>query len=299
MTWVGENRSKSQSYNLRLLGTCLTGTLQAQESYKDIGSIVVGSSETFEISLMNSNDCALDYELYVKQTVDENSANKYREDPCILELSEIKGSIEARSKKAISCRVRPARVISYQFTIEYKIIYPNEIEPSDSILTQRSEPESTDGAKTTQGDILCYLIANGVYPKLSVTDIKAIGSASNLSKDYLWRLFSIDTLNSSMNCEPNAEELIYSIATRQDANRRIINKPKVMLDFNFNAAPVHSPDTEIALFIENTGVVPTEWSILFPKDLQIELEYWSQSGNYDEEELEEVSFTNLKISFLQ
>lgn len=50
-----------------------------------------------------------------------------------------------------------------------------------------------------------------------------------------------------------------------------------------------SPDTEIALFLENNGVVTTEWSIQFPRDLQIELEYWADSGEYDEDDLEQVN----------
>ena len=115
------------------------------------------------------------------------------------------------------------------------------------------------------------MTANGVFPKIRVTDIKAIGSASNLSKDYLWRLFAVDSLNSTLSCEPNAEELIYSIATRQEANRRIPNKPKVMLDFNFNAAPTGSPDTEIALFLENNGVVTTECPFNFQEIYKLNL----------------------------
>ena len=272
LAWIGDNRNKSTVYNLRLLGSCSNGAIQAADIYKDFGSIVVGSSLSSEVVLVNNNDCALDYELFVKQSVNENSAN-FKHDKCILELEETSGSIEARSRKVIRCRVRPIRVIQYQFTVEYKIIYPNSEED-----TSRSKNE-----------LLCNIIANGVYPKLSVVDVKAVGSASNLSKDYLWRLFSLDTLNSSMNCEPDAGELMYSIATRQDVNRRIVNQPKVMLDFNFNAAPLGSADTEIALFLENTGVVPSEWSMLFPKDLQIELEYWSQNGSFTDEELQEVS----------
>jgi hypothetical protein len=278
ITWIADNRNKSEVYNLRLLGSCTTGGLQALEIYKDFGSVVVGGSATSEIVLINNNDCALDYDFIVKQTVDDNSANKYQNDPCILELEETSGNIEARSKKIIPCRIRPARVISYQFLIEYKIIYPNDEDKIDSPY-----------------EVLCQMTANGVFPKIRVTDIKAIGSASNLSKDYLWRLFAVDSLNSTLSCEPNAEELIYSIATRQEANRRIPNKPKVMLDFNFNAAPTGSPDTEIALFLENNGVVTTEWSIQFPRDLQIELEYWADSGEYDEDDLEQVCLLfNLK-----
>lgn len=65
-----------------------------------------------------------------------------------------------------------------------------------------------------------------------------------------------------MSCEPNPDELMYSIATRQEVNRRSANlKTKPMIEMNFNAAPVSSDDTEIVLFIENTGLVPNEWQV--------------------------------------
>lgn len=269
---------KIKSLNVRLIGSCTNGTLGVTESYKDLGNVVVGSSETSEITLINNNSCSLDYELFIIQTVDSDSANAYKHDPCIIELEDVKGFLEARSRKTIRFRIRPIRVIGYQFSLNYKIIYPNDLD------TQNSPIEH-----------LCYLSANGVYPKLSIIDVKASGSSSNLSKDYLWKLFSIDSLNSSMNCEPNADELMYSISTRQDVHRRIINKPRVILDFNFNAAPINSFDSEIVLFVKNTGLVPTNWHLLFPKDLQIELEYWSQNGLFDEEELNEMRVQDNKL----
>lgn len=261
-----------------MTGTCSHGTLQAGETFKDIGSVVVGSSVTTELLLINNNDCALDFELSVRQNIDSTNSNIQKNEPCVLEIEDPKGCLEARARKLIRLKIRPTRVITYQFAVEYRIIYPNE-----------------DLNKSQQNEILCNLTANGVYPKLAISDIKALGTSSNLSKDYLWKLFSLDTLNSSMNCEPNSDELMYSIATRQDAHRRIPNTPKVVVDFNFNAAPINSADTEIVLFVENTGVVPADWALLFPKDLQIELEYWSQTGNFTEEELLEV---NSEFSYL-
>lgn len=63
-----------------------------------------------------------------------------------------------------------------------------------------------------------------------------------------------------MNNEPNADELVYSIATRQEANRRAkINNSKPIIDMNFSAAPVKSEDTKIIFFFENIGSVPAEW----------------------------------------
>jgi hypothetical protein len=64
-----------------------------------------------------------------------------------------------------------------------------------------------------------------------------------------------------MSCEPNPEELEYSIATRQEANRRLAgqltNRP--VIDMSFNCAPLNSDDTQVMFFIENTGLVSAEW----------------------------------------
>ena len=63
-----------------------------------------------------------------------------------------------------------------------------------------------------------------------------------------------------MSCEPNADELIYSIATRQQANRRVGNQfSKPMVDLNFSTAPLNSTASQIILFVENIGLVATDW----------------------------------------
>ena len=65
-----------------------------------------------------------------------------------------------------------------------------------------------------------------------------------------------------MSCEPNPEELEYSIATRQEVNRRVTGGQlgsRPVIEMNFNAAPVNSDDTQIMLFMENTGFVPADW----------------------------------------
>jgi hypothetical protein len=301
LAWIENDNTKYKSFNLRLLGSCTSGSLQVIEPYKDLGNIIVGSSVTNEMILVNNSDCVLDYELFVRQKADENSANNYAYDPCIIELDHYVGQLEAKSRKVVRFRIRPVRINNYQFTFEYRIIYPNEQDNDDSGATfdLMNHTTSTDydliSSEKKKFEPLCSMIASCVYPKLSVVDVKAVGPASNLSKDYLWHLFSIDTLNSSMNCEPNSDELIYSIATRQDINRRIVHKPKTIIDFNFGSALLFSANTEIGLLVENTGVLPTDWSVLFPKDLQIELEYWSQRGDYDNEELDEVKLISINF----
>jgi hypothetical protein len=218
----------------------------------------VGSSITTELVLINNNDCSLDYELFVKQTTEESLSSKSLDTMCVLELESYMGHIEARSRTTIRCRLRPVRLINYQFTVEYQILYPNEQQQEETRANGRTHV-AADTPRSLK-DTLCYMTAIGVYPKLSISDIKALGSASNLNKDYLWKLLSVNELNSLMSCEPNPDELVYSIATRQEANRRMVsqyNRP--IIDVNFIQAPLNSDDTQIIFFMQNTGQVAADW----------------------------------------
>lgn len=248
MSWIDPAKQNAKTSFLRILGSCANGSIQALEMYKDFGNIIVGSSVSSELVLINNNDCDMDFELFVKQSTDENVFNKSYNG--VLELDEFTGRVKARSRHTIRCRLRPTKLTNYQFTIEYKIVY----------LSSYEENIETKESPTNQKEVLCYMTANGVYPKLTITDIKGLGSASSLSKDYIWKILSIKELNTSMSCEPNPDELVYSIATRQEANRRLTgqnNKP--IIEMNFNAAPINSDDTQVILFIENSGLVPTDW----------------------------------------
>ncbi len=153
--------------------------------YKDFGSVIVGSSVSTEVVVINNNDCSLDYELFIKQTSDESLSSKAINDICVLEFETPVGHVEARSKQIVRCRLRPTRLINYQFTIEYRIIYPNE---STFINHLNASLESPKNAR----ELFCYMSANGVYPKLKINDIKCLGAASSLSQDYFWKLLSIN-----------------------------------------------------------------------------------------------------------
>ena len=184
ITWIDRTVQLPKSYSLRILSSSTDGKLQVADMYKDFGSVVVGSSVSTEIVLINNNDCNLDFELSVRQSVDESLYCK-EADICILELESSTGHIEARSKRVIRCRLRPIRLINYQFTIEYRIVYPNE-EKNEFLKEERND------SPRNQKEILCYMTATGVFPKLSITDIKGLGSTSSLSKDYLWKILSVN-----------------------------------------------------------------------------------------------------------
>ncbi|RNA28727.1 coiled-coil domain-containing protein [Brachionus plicatilis] len=183
VAWIDGHRQTLKSYSVRMLGSCTHGSLQVADMYKDFGSVIIGSSVSNEIVVMNNNDCRLDFELYVRQSTDDAIGNKSNDNICVLELEQSMGHVEARSKRTVRCRFRPVRLVNYQFTIEYRIIYPNE--SSEFLKAESDTPKSMK-------EILCYMTANGVYPKMAIKDIKGLGSVSNISKDYLWKLISVN-----------------------------------------------------------------------------------------------------------
>lgn len=53
-----------------------------------------------------------------------------------------------------------------------------------------------------------------VYPLLSILDVCSMGSAEGITRKHLWRLFSLDRLNSYLERDPTPEELTYKVPTR-------------------------------------------------------------------------------------
>ncbi|WAR10588.1 CFA65-like protein [Mya arenaria] len=94
--------------------------------------------------------------------------------------------------------------------------------------------------------------------------------------------------NVCLDSDPSARELMYSVQTRHSHKRRPPVYTRAIMDFNFSAAPLGSEACFVNLMFENTGTVATEWSFLFPSDLHMELEYWAETGEFDEDELHEM-----------
>ena len=53
-----------------------------------------------------------------------------------------------------------------------------------------------------------------VYPSLSIRDACSMGSAEGIARRHLWRLFSLDVLNSYLERDPSPCELTYKVPTR-------------------------------------------------------------------------------------
>ncbi|XP_072031285.1 cilia- and flagella-associated protein 65-like [Amphiura filiformis] len=273
--------ARRQQFSLRAAGEGSAGELKADESFIDLSDVVVNTAIHKDIVVVNNSNCSLHYTLHVDQLLEGSYAEEAMTvDRLALELDITQDILPARSRRIIRATVRPVRRLTYNFRIAYQLLTPDS--GGNHPLSEGHYP-------------LCEMTANGVYPVVQVTDARCYGSASGISKARLWGLFSLDGLNTSLDCDPSIEELTYPKPTRHSTTRKAPVNTRTVMDFNFSAAPAGCEPCVVHLMLKNTGSVATEWSFLFPEDLHLELEYWAETGEFDGDELHEMRIMDNKL----
>lgn len=276
-----QQAQEDKSYLVRVIGEGSLGEIVCLEEAMTFGDIVVGSSASQELTIHNNSDCSLHYNLLIDQEIlgpydDEQIAR----DVLAMEISNQNGIIPARTSQKITATAYPSRRVSYKFKLFYELL---------SIC---------DGGKplmTCPKRQLAELQCQGVYPTLSVTDVRCLGSGKAYSKVQIWNLLSLDSLNECLEADPSPSELLYAAVTRHSTRRRVPVNTRAIMDLNFGAAPLNGDPCVVHLNLQNTGTVPAEWAFLYPSDLQLELEYWAETGEYDEDELHEMQVMDNKL----
>ncbi|XP_011787627.1 PREDICTED: coiled-coil domain-containing protein 108 [Colobus angolensis palliatus] len=270
--WVWEaglspnaNPAATTHYMLRLVGVGLTSSLSAKEKQLDFGNVLVNSKQSRFLVLLNDGNCTLYYRLYLEQGSPEAVDNH----PLALQLDRTEGSMPPRSQDTICLTAYPKHQSQYSWTISY------------SLLSHRDN-------KAGEKQELCCVSLVAVYPLLSILDISSMGSAEGITRKHLWRLFSLDLLNSYLERDPTPCELTYKVPTRHSTSQipRILTPLK--LDFNFGAAPFKAPPSVVFLALKNNGVVPLDWAFLFPSDQRIDVELWAEQAELNSTELHQM-----------
>lgn len=270
-----------KTYLVRVIGEGSLGEIVCGQDSISFGDIVVGSSASKELTIHNNSDCSLHYNLLIDQEIsgpydDEQSAR----DVLALEISGKNGIIPARTSQKITVTAYPSRRVTYNFKLSYELISMfDEVKPLVTCPKRH----------------LVDLHCQGVYPMLSVTDARCLGSGRGYSKVQIWSLFSLDSLNECLESDPSPSELLYAAVTRHSTTRRVPVNTRAIIDFNFGAAPLGGEPCEVHLNLKNAGSVPAEWAFLYPSDLQLELEYWAETGEYDEDELHQMQVMDNKL----
>ncbi|XP_077974570.1 cilia- and flagella-associated protein 65-like [Styela clava] len=271
-----KNRRK---FTLRVIGEGHTGEIRAERSSIDFSCVICGSSSTKTLVLHNVSNCDARFKLSIEQFVNSQYGENPDENETIaLYLNKSSDVLPSHSRTTINIKARPHRRVLYTWSLYYELINEDDeaIELNNRIL-------------------LCELSAEGVYPNLEVIDARTSGSGASISKTQLWRWFSLDSFNSFLDADPEKQELIYSVSTRRSTSRQPSVHTRSILEFNFGAAPLDSESCFVSLMLRNTGSVVSEWAFLFPKDLQLPMDYWTETGVFDADELHELHIQDNKL----
>ncbi|XP_071896784.1 cilia- and flagella-associated protein 65 isoform X2 [Anas platyrhynchos] len=265
---------QSMHYTLRIVGEGALGTIRAQKEHLDLGNILVGDLHSCSIVLLNDGVCSLKFILSVEQLLTRPCGPEgVRSDPLALELEPSRGTIPARSKAFVRVSVRPARRLHYTWSIKYHICTST----APDFASTKEEPQP-----------LCRVEAAGVYPAFCVADACSAGSASGISRLYLWRLFSLDKLNGYLERDPVPSELTYRVPTRHSTCLIPPVYTPFVVDFDFGAAPIGSEPSLVVLLLLNKGVMPVEWAFLFPSDQKMGMEHWAEGAELSPRELHQM-----------
>ncbi|XP_047455942.1 cilia- and flagella-associated protein 65 isoform X2 [Mugil cephalus] len=266
--WPSQTDGSNKSHiSLKVVGKGSMGTIEAERAVLDVGEALIGSNRSIEIPLVNNSPCPVSFCLSVEQNIlDGELSNDPKAESSALQLDCMRATIASNSTMKLQSTVKPQRRTQYLWTISYQTLNAN-------------------GSASSSPQALCEVRVKGVFPTLQVIDACGGGSVGRLSKVHLWKLFSLHRLNEFLLSSPSPAELTFRTPTRHSLRSCPSVFTKAVLDFNFSLAPLNSDPSNIVLMFHNPGSVPVDWAFLFPADQQIELEYWTETGEFTSTDL--------------
>ena len=280
--------SLEKKSTLSILCSGAYGTITCEPKNIDFGVILVNTVCEKEIILYNSSECDLNYTLGILEQLEEGVFSKIESTnsksfippnlsvcssiplECLSGSRSTSEILPARSRQVLKLRAQPKENRIYNFKLFYSLVAKNSDSNDESPL-----------------NLICDVLAQGVQPLVQIMDVKSEG----WSKSILWRLLSLDLLNSSLrsiSTDPMAyAEFSIDKPMQTNIGDDFKKNFKEMIAFDFGAAPVGHYPTSISLVLKNEGQVPVDWGFYFPNDLQVDLEEWADSGEYTEDQLHE------------
>ncbi|KAI9141425.1 hypothetical protein BKA69DRAFT_1166792 [Paraphysoderma sedebokerense] len=257
--------STGQKITLTVIAESVSGQLTMEPENLNLGTLLVNRSHEFsDLTLLNQSDCDIHYKISVWKCMDDAGEIMLdSNDEVELKILEPASTVSARSQQNVRFHVELKSSAPYKFKLKYQI-------QAQQNLHSGLPEESTQQSSWTQ---LCDITTLGVYPCIQITDIKESG----VTKSLLWESFSLSRLNEGLRNLYSRDEMVSS---SESESYRTVN-------FEFATKPVGSDPAVLLLNLTNTGVVPVEWSLLFPRDLQVEVEQWAESGDCTNEQLNE------------
>ncbi|EFC43750.1 hypothetical protein NAEGRDRAFT_68477 [Naegleria gruberi] len=241
---------------LTLLGEGTSAGITMEPANIDFGNVLVDDQCVKIITLFNSSECDLPYELIVNEESEQEETEALSDTS--LNIESPKGKVPARSHKQIRITYCPHNRRVDKFIVYCRL--------SQELTTME---QMIDLPK-------CEMIGIGAYPQIGITDVKS----EIYSKSDMWHQFSINAINNELRKISNSEDVESNIT---NFNTSIQELNRFYCDFG--SRPIDSDDSVVFVTLENIGKVKAQFSLTTTFDTIVNVEKWAhdQVARTDEE----------------
>jgi cilia- and flagella-associated protein 65 len=293
----GALTKKAQTIWLNIYGTGSGGAVTFEPAIIDFNELVVGTEVTQVIKLINRSDCTMYHNIVSSM-------------PNNLNYKDGEGCIAGNSTKRVTICFTPSERKYYNVQITCKLSTGSE-----ALSTLDKGPNHT-GIQLLQQIPLeeepdCQVLGNAVYPTLAVMDVRALARLEDwratdmlpweenqggpylrdpkkamvpaaYSASRLWTELNLLEMNEQLSSDLTDKEILWNKAEIDETNPSKVLK---VIDVRFEVKEQGSQPSVKVMRLKNTGVLPFDLLLKYPKDDEDEPENWVDKDLQGEEEL--------------
>jgi hypothetical protein len=287
-----------QKLLLYIKGDCTQGVLAFDPPQVTFDTVLIqshGLEQNFFVK--NSSDCALNFQLSVKQTEPELKA--FDQLPAIFFDTE-KGEVPAGSQKRIKVRFAPSVTGAHSFQVVCRFGDSSVLE--DARRGESRTRKRISSARKTDHDwrqeqqyeivpstrhantIAMTVQGHGGFPNMAITDA-CFENAQNTNRDQLsvWRQLSLDKINRELTSPQSKTEMELNSEGNSDRPQTFKASDTIhdleQFSFDLGAGALGAPAETVFLRLQNTSQLPVEWLVRFPEDMDVVMDHWADTGD--------------------
>eukprot|EP00644_Phytophthora_capsici_P011475 jgi/Phyca11/118912/e_gw1.37.113.1 len=282
-----------QELTIRVQTKGTTGAILFQPETLKFETILVNSNSKQDFFIENLADCDLLYSLQHSMTAKTRASQQLEDNDSSTEenghittpagnlvFSQAEGCIPAQSRKKISATFYPTS--AGMFTFEVTCIVGSQTE---------SSPFDTWGFQKLK-QATCIIHAEASFPTLEIQDLRVPGVPTQLA----WNQFQCNEINQYLTAPLTKEEerlgrsttAIGDSSTPDDCLMERFALP-------FSPAPLGSPTERVFLKLRNPGSLVVQFHLRYPKEGNVEIEHWAETGAPSADELRLNAIIDSKI----
>uniref|UniRef100_K3WH51 Uncharacterized protein n=1 Tax=Globisporangium ultimum (strain ATCC 200006 / CBS 805.95 / DAOM BR144) TaxID=431595 RepID=K3WH51_GLOUD len=268
-------------------------------------TILVNTSSRQSFFIVNIADCDLQFTLYqhvqAEATTrnnddydDDGSAKDKKSKPTAgkLAFSEHQGCISAHSRKKITATFLPT--VAGKFMFEVSCMIASGDLPESLVSPYDRWNSLTVGDDTTPK---CVILAESSFPTIIIEDIRV----PRLSTQLAWRQFQCREINEFLTApltkkdEQKRDDGNGSHTARLGQDSEAVDPALTHFAIPFSPASIGSQTEQVFLKLKNPGSLVVAFRLRYPKEGNVEIEHWAETGAPSSEEVRQNAIIDSKV----